>query len=267
MELDITKFIPTRAELASLVEKAQAVDLTNPFDDLQLAKVKEARAELRSTRTAITKRGKELRDDALAFQRAVIATERDLVAIIEPEEDRLATLIEAATEMREREARRNALPHRLERLAAIGDDVVATETEILDMDGPAFEGYFNKRQADHNENIRLANEAKERELRSEEERQQREVEAREREERARKDERERIEREQKDADERAQREKEAAEHKATEERRRQEQDERFQAFLRQNGYTLDTARDFKIDHYVDKAVLWKKVDVFIKAEV
>jgi hypothetical protein len=266
MELSIEKFSPTRAELAALVEKAKLIDLVNPFDDMQLAVVKNARAELRSTRTAITKRGKDLRDDALAFQRAVIATEKELVAIVTPEEERLATLIEAAIEMREREERKQLLPHRHQRLAAIGDDIIATDDELLAFDGPAFEGYFNTRQADHNERARLANEAKERELKAEEERQQREREAQEREERARIAERERIEREQSENEVREARERAERERKAEVERREQEQQTRFQAFLKENGWTIDNGSEFKIEHFATTVVLWKKVAVFNKSQ-
>ena len=67
MSLDIEKFSPTKAELIRLVEQSKNLDLPNPFDGEQVRKIKDARLALRSTRTAITKRGKELREDALAF--------------------------------------------------------------------------------------------------------------------------------------------------------------------------------------------------------
>lgn len=47
---------------------------------------------LRTTRTNITNTGKAAREDATAFSKAVIALERDLIAIIEPEEARILTL-------------------------------------------------------------------------------------------------------------------------------------------------------------------------------
>lgn len=265
MNLDIEKFNPTRAELISLVEKSKAITLPDPHDDMQLAIVKSTRGELRSTRTAIAKRGKELRDDALAFQRAVIKTERDLVAIIEPEEDRLAALIDDAVQKRERLARRDVLPHRMERLATIGDDIIVTEDEILDLDGPAFEGYYNKRQSDQNERIRIANEQKERELRAEAERLRHEQEDREREERARMEERETIRMEQLAKEERQAQEKAREEKKAEEDRRKQEQDARFQAFLQEHGYTAENARDFLLNHSDHEVVLYKKVAVFKKS--
>lgn len=47
---------------------------------------------LRTTRTNITSTGKTAREDAVAFGKAVIALEKDLIAIIEPEEARLIQL-------------------------------------------------------------------------------------------------------------------------------------------------------------------------------
>ncbi|HEY2471038.1 MAG TPA: hypothetical protein VGI45_24800 [Terracidiphilus sp.] len=282
MELDIEKFSPTRAELAGLVEKSKTIDLSDPFDDMQLAKVKVERAGLRSTRTAITRRGKELRDDALAFQRAVIATERDLIAIIEPEEDRLAALIDGAVATREREARRDMLPKRWERIKAITGDVdefmtfvhgkvlsdpnPITEEYLLDMDGPTFEGLLNFLLTTKNAADAFVIREREAVVREKEEQQRKEEEIRAHEEQARKEERERMESEQKEAEARAVREKEEKELRAEEDRLRQEHEAAFQAFLRDHGCNPDTAQDFKIDHHANEVVLWKKVAVFNKAE-
>ncbi|CAE6713530.1 hypothetical protein R75461_01173 [Paraburkholderia nemoris] len=63
---------------------------------------------LRNTRTDITKAGKSARDDANAFSKAVIAEEKRLVSIIEPEETRLLTLRDAWDEAREAEKRAKA---------------------------------------------------------------------------------------------------------------------------------------------------------------
>jgi hypothetical protein len=47
---------------------------------------------LRSTRTSITSTGKAAREDATAFSKAVIALEKELIAVIEPEEVRVLAL-------------------------------------------------------------------------------------------------------------------------------------------------------------------------------
>ncbi|HVB33743.1 MAG TPA: hypothetical protein VNJ52_05135 [Patescibacteria group bacterium] len=272
MDLAIEKFSPTKAELTKLVEESKALDLPDPFDQAQLRKVKDARLNIRDARVAITKTGKALREDALKFQKAVIAKEKELVAIIEPEENRLAGLEDTAAIAVERKARVELLPHRRERLAAVGDGLEVSDDALLDMDGPAFEGYINKRLADKNEADRRALEAREAAIREEETRQQREKEMREREEKARQEERERLareqkekeerlEREKKEAEARAQREKEENEHKKREERERLEREERYQSFLKEHGYTEDTKDTFHIERSESEVRLYKLTGV------
>lgn len=87
---------------------------------------------LRATRTDITKAGKTARDDANAFSKAVIAEEKRLVAIIEPEEARLQTLRDEWDEAREAE-KRAAAEAEAKRIAAIRaqiDDIRARVTAV-----------------------------------------------------------------------------------------------------------------------------------------
>ncbi|MFX8160626.1 hypothetical protein ABTL01_19900, partial [Acinetobacter baumannii] len=63
---------------------------------------------LANARIAISKAGKEARDDATKFSKAVIEEEKRLIAIIEPEEDRLRGLRDAWDAEREREKLANA---------------------------------------------------------------------------------------------------------------------------------------------------------------
>lgn len=77
---------------------------------------------LRTTRTDITKAGKAARDDANAFSKAVIAEEKRLVAIIEPEEARLQTLRDVWDEAREAE-KRAAAEAEARRIAAIRSSI------------------------------------------------------------------------------------------------------------------------------------------------
>lgn len=63
---------------------------------------------LANTRTSITKTGKAARDDANAFSKAVIAEEKRLVDLIEPEESRLRGLRDGWDEAREAEKRAKA---------------------------------------------------------------------------------------------------------------------------------------------------------------
>lgn len=173
VSLDIAEFNPKQAELQALAESCSNIDLTD------LKAVKEKRLELKNARVEITKTGKAMREGATAFGKAVIAREKELVAIIEPEEDKLAE-IEAKVKLEsEREERRPLIPVRHERLATIGDAIEVSAEQLLEMDGATFEGYFNQRLADKNvvdkaeidrtrlaqeqEALRLENEAKSRE--------------------------------------------------------------------------------------------------------
>lgn len=73
---------------------------------------------LRSTRTAIAATGKAAREDATAFSKAVIAMEKDLIAIIEPEEVRVLALRDGFDA--EEKARKDALiAAEVARMAAI----------------------------------------------------------------------------------------------------------------------------------------------------
>lgn len=248
MDLQIEQFSPTKAELTKLVEAAKVLILPDPSDKAQLRKIKDARLNIRDARVAITKTGKALREDALKFSKAVIAKEKELVAIIEPEENRLAELEAVAEKAAVRKERMELVPHRMARLEALadgqpfpGDDV------LLDMDGPAFENYYNVRVADKNEVDRQRIEAEDLKNKEDAAKLDREKEMREREEKARQEERERLEREQKEKEEREQREKDDAERKEREEKERLKSEESYQAFLKQHGYTEETESEFKID--------------------
>jgi hypothetical protein len=263
MDFEIEKFSPTKAELTKLVVASKGLGLPDHTDKAQLRKIKDARLSIRDARVAITKTGKALREDALKFQKAVIAKEKELIAIIEPEENRLAELEGIAEKEALRVERLEVLPHRKERLAAIGDGIDVSDVAVLEMDGPMFEGYVNERIAKKNEADRVALEAREAAIREEETRQQRETEMREREEKARQEERERLEREQKDKAEREEREKEDAARKEREEQERMKSLASYQAFLKEHGYTDETAGQYFIhaDHIAHEVMLYKLVGI------
>ena len=86
----VLSFDETKAALIPLVEaSARIVGISNGAG---YAEAQSARMKLRNTRVEIEKRGKAAREDATAFSKAVIAKEKELVAVIAPEEDRLQTL-------------------------------------------------------------------------------------------------------------------------------------------------------------------------------
>jgi hypothetical protein len=287
--LDIEKFSPKEAELRLLAESCKTLDITD------IKAVRETRIRLKNSRVEITKQGKAMRDDANKFASAVIAREKELVAIIEPEERRLQEIETEAEAKLERERRVATLPARRERLDAIGDNVGCPDHAILDMDDAQFNAYCNGRIATKNEQDRLSIEAEKARVQAETEALEREKQAREREEAARQEaqaeaerklkaEREayefRIKQEQAEADRRVQAEKERVEREAKEKveleakqkaeaervaaeaKAKQEADARYQTWLKEINYVEG---EFYLSHStMGHIVAYKLVSTFKK---
>lgn len=107
-------FEATRSQLQALAKLSTSLTRVDTQDNFDAAKA--ARAKLASARTAIEKTGKAARDDATKYNRAVIAKERELLAEIQPEEQRLAALVDA--EQRRRDDAERAIREEAARRAA-----------------------------------------------------------------------------------------------------------------------------------------------------
>lgn len=83
-------FQDTAAALLDLSKRS--VNIVTITNKAGLQECKAARLALRDARVAVEKRGKDARADFLAMQKAVIGVEAELIAIIAPEEKRLADL-------------------------------------------------------------------------------------------------------------------------------------------------------------------------------
>lgn len=153
--METVVFDPSIAELTKVVEATSKIVVSDLSDDGQIAAVHDARISLRDIRVRVQKYGKSLREDALKHQRAIIEREKELIAIISPEEERLSALEEEANAIKERAARAALLPIRREQLASIRDGLEESDETILSMDGNAFIVYFNERVAAKNERDRL----------------------------------------------------------------------------------------------------------------
>ena len=292
--LNIAKFDPTVEELNRLVNKSKKIQTIDLEDKSQLETVKKSRIELKTARVAITKKGKELREEALVFQRAVISKEKELIAIIEPEEERLQIIEAEAKELQARKLRLEELPFRREELARIGDSVEVSDDELLGMDTEQFFAYRNQRISTKNEADRLALETKAQAIKDEEERQQRERETQERERKAREEaqaeaerklalakeeaelrvqqekaeaerrviaERERMEREQQEKAEREAAAKAEAERTAKEAQDKLEKQSKYQAWLKANNYVESTDKIFNAENEI---TLYRLVSSFKK---
>lgn len=116
-------FANRKAELAELAAKSKRiVEVTNPAG---YQECHAARMVLKNTRVDIQKAGKDARDDATKFSKAVIAKEKELIDMIQPEEDRLQALQAEWDEAREKEkqakeqAERQRIAEHQSRIAAI----------------------------------------------------------------------------------------------------------------------------------------------------
>lgn len=139
--LNLDQFNPTVAELTALANGYNDLTIASPDDKEGLKRVHDARMDLRSKRVAITKRGKELREEATAFRNKVIEHEKGLVAIVEPVEIRLENMEDAVNAELERRKRVALLPDRRAKLATIESE--ATDELLLSMDPEKFAAHFN----------------------------------------------------------------------------------------------------------------------------
>lgn len=130
------------AEVAQIT--ADPAKMTKEDFDL----VNATKNKLVKARTTIQKRGKELREDAIRYQRDVIGYEKELIAIIEPEEARLKEIEAKAKEYAMTQERLKTLPEFKEKLAAIGDDFIPSDTYdefLLTLDPNGRTEYYNGR--------------------------------------------------------------------------------------------------------------------------
>lgn len=144
--LNLEKFNPTKAELLVLADEGRKLTINGIEDKAGYDMVHSLRMELKSARVKITKTGKEAREEALAFQKKVIAYEKELIAIIEPIELDLKAKQDAVDQAIEVEKRRAKIPERqaiLTPLGIIGND------ELLLMDDVEFQKYVNQKTADY----------------------------------------------------------------------------------------------------------------------
>lgn len=291
MEMNIEKFDPTTQELNKLVAKSQEIKEIDIDDKTQMATVTKARIELKNARVAITKKGKEMRDDALKFQRAVIEKEKELVAIIEPEEERLKSIEEEAKVKKERAERAEKLPWRKEKLAEV--DAELSDDDLLDLDDKAFQILLNEKAAEKLARIederraKEAEEARAKEIAEAGERAKAEAEAKakqeaeeaerrhkeelERVEREAKEKEERLAREAKDKEEQAERERKAEEEKKAEAKRVAKEEEKrlakqkdYKKWLADNGYSEETKEDFIAKDMGEEVRLYKLVGTYNK---
>lgn len=249
--MNIEKFDPTAAELTKIADEAKSIVIKDYNDKEGIALADEMRKKLKTARVQIQKTGKEMREEAVNFQRAVIAKEKELVAIIEPVEQEIKQKLDEIEKQKEIEQRKLVLPDRRSQVEQLGFE--PDDEQLLQMDSEQFADFIRgkkeerlelDRKAFEEERIKKAQEEAERKAAeeaklAEERRKIEEEKALIAEEQRKIDEAKRInearkeaeERARKEAEARAQEEKERAERekKEAEERARQEERDRIAA--------------------------------------
>lgn len=145
-----TIFDPNKEQLEAI--KAEVANITadpTKITKEELAVVNETKNKLVKARTTIEKVGKAAREKAVKFQKDVIAYEKELIGIIEPEEKRLKEIESDAKEHAMKEERLKTLPEYKAKLASIGDAVDITDEELLALDPNERDAYYNQRLGAH----------------------------------------------------------------------------------------------------------------------
>ncbi len=279
MEFTIEKFNPTKAELLVLAEKSKGLVINGIEDKEGYSAVHKQRIELKNTRVLIAKTGKEAREKALAFQKEVIAYEKELIGIIEPLETDLQAKQDAIDEEKEKLKRVSLLPDRHLKLSEI--NISVPDDVLLGMDDNKFQEYFNNQHA-----LFLAEQAKaQQEAQAKIDAENKRIEDEKRLEEAKKEAAEKAiaqaakdaelaklkaEQDLKDAvqaekDRQAKEEKDKADAeiarqaKDKADQEKLESEKKYQKFLKDNGYTEATKQDFYIAKVGAVIVLYKKV--------
>lgn len=267
-------------DAVKLTSKIKATDLT---DKSQLAVVRQNRIALKNARVAIQKRGRELREGATAYNRAVIAEQDRLVGIIEPEEERLAKIEAEAEKLAILEERKAKLPERVKRIADIGltqedgKPFAIDEAYILTLDDAAFDGFYNNQVAHHNQMVAAKLAAEQKKIDDEKAEKQRKIDAAAAEKKRKEDlkaaEKAGREKAEREAKEKADREaKEAAEKKERDEAaakaaaEKLEKDKAYKAFLAKHGITKESVNGggHKIFDEGHQVVVYLFLDKFTK---
>lgn len=89
IDKELKKFNVTDSAIHELREKFMPLSISSIADKEGAKKVREARLVVKNERVKVEKMGKELRADAIKFQKAVIAEEKRIVSLLEPIETHL----------------------------------------------------------------------------------------------------------------------------------------------------------------------------------
>ncbi len=261
--MSLEQFNPTKAELVAIADKYKGLKIKDVYDTEGYQLVDTARKELKKTRVAIEKTGKELRAEAITFQKKVLEKERELVGVVSVVENDLVEKQRVVNEEKERIERLKMLPEKKAQLEEIGLEV--TDALLLTMDEPAFRDFLlNQKEKFVAKQIAEQKEAKEKEEKALADERLQILADRQK----IKDEQDAIEREKQKAIEIEQAKEDATEKARFEADAKVEKErvafeeslkqKNLTDFLSKHGYTK--TEDFHLARTADKVILYKKLD-------
>lgn len=265
-EEEIAKFDITEATLRGMVAESSSivnVDIDNKED---IDKVKKARIELGKMRVEIKKFGKGKRDWFNEMSSKIITREKELIAIIEPEEDRLYAFEEELKKKKEQADRVAVLPQRIKQLQDLDDGIEIDNNYLNTLTAEQFMGYCNKRLADKNQKKTDELRYREDEIKRKEAQIKYDQDIKDAEERARTEEKDRAEKRKIEEELSRQIQKEQEERKEELEKERIEKNQKYTDWLKSNGCTEETISDFVIERVGTKIRLSKIIGIYDTTE-
>ena len=146
---DIIKFDFTADQLRQIVSETSTITTVDIDNKQELALVKKNKLALGKIRNSLKEFGKSKRDYFNEMSKKIITREKELVAIVEDEENRLNVFLEEAKHKQELADRMLVLPDRKEQLSQIGDEIEVTDGFILSLDSLEFTEYVNTRKTEY----------------------------------------------------------------------------------------------------------------------
>lgn len=143
--LSLDSLNPKEAELIKIANDYKNLTINGVNDKQGYQVVSTARKHLAKIRVQITKDGKLLREEALAFQKKVIAREKELVAIIEPIELNLLAQEEKIDNEKTIIARQLLIPERRAKLIPL--NILISDDELCLLDNKQFDEFYNAENA------------------------------------------------------------------------------------------------------------------------
>ncbi len=260
LEFKIDIFDPRKESLEKIVDLVR--DITADPKKItkdELALVSDTRKMLGKHRIKIAKAGLSARNEANAYAGKVIAYEKELIAIIEPEEKRLKGIEDSMKEHNIREVRREKLPEIRERLQSVELDITITDEELLDFDPNQLDAWFNNLVALKNEQDRIALESKQELGAAKREAERKVIE----EERQKLEHDKDIEKAKKETEARVKKEAKEEEVRVTKEKKEDEmahlENDKFQKFLIKNGCSKQDMGGFHLVYTDSEAILYKEI--------